>query len=78
MVVESTITKSQLGECATHYGKANAKPFNDAAPGTLIYTTFIGTFDVESRMYVGAHHFTPGKAEATFDTNKLPGVKKCL
>lgn len=77
MVVDAVITKQQLGECAAQYGKANAKPFKDALSGTLIYSTFIGTFDEASRTFIGGHHFTPGKSEAATDFNKLPGVKKC-
>jgi len=77
MTIDATITKQQLAECAAQYGKRNSKAFRDAAAETLVYTTFIGTFDIDSRTFIGAHHFTPGTAEASTDFNKLPGAKLC-
>ena len=80
MVVEATITKSDLAKCAEHYGKLNADVFQGNAPGTVMYRTFIGTMDLETRALVGAHHFDVVKADAdatAFKFSTLPGVKKC-
>lgn len=64
MVVESTISKADLARLASNYGKRNADQFNGAAPGTLVYRTFIGTMDLETRALVGAHHFDVVKPDA--------------
>lgn len=82
MVVEATITKADLAKCAEHYGQLNADVFQGNAPGTVIYKTFIGTMDLDTRALVGAHHFDtvkfdPDTARLSFKFSTLPGVKKC-
>jgi len=85
MVVEATITKSELAKCAAMYGKRNADEYHGAKPGTLTYRTFIGAMDLESRALVGAHHFdvvSPAADAETIKFSSLPGAtkegKKCL
>lgn len=80
MVVEATITKADLAKCAEHYGKLNSDTFQGNMSGTVIYKTFIGTMDLDTRTLVGAHHFDVVKADAeapAFKFSTLPGVKKC-
>lgn len=80
MVVEATITKADLAKCAEHYGKLNADVFQGNAPGTVIYKTFIGTMDLDTRALVGAHYFAVVKADSeapAFKFSTIQGVKKC-
>lgn len=73
MIIEATITKADLARLAALYGKRNADAFNGAEPGTLVYRTFIGAMDIETRALVGAHHFDvvkPDPAAPTFKFSK--------
>ena len=78
MVVDASITKAELARCAENYGKRNADTFHGAAPGTLVYRTFIGSIDLDTRALVGAHHFdvVPVAEAEAFKFCSLPGMKK--
>jgi hypothetical protein len=64
MTIDATITKADLAKYATYYGQRNADAFNGALPGTLVYRTFIGAMDLDTRALVGAHHFDVVKPDA--------------
>ena len=71
MIIDATISKADLARLATHYGQRNADAFNGALPGTLVYRTFIGAMDPETRQLVGAHHFDVVKPDAAAPTFKF-------
>jgi hypothetical protein len=57
MEIDASITKAQLAVFGRNYGRANIDPFCGYGAQELIYKTFIGDFDIPSRLYVGKHYF---------------------
>lgn len=82
MEIPANITKAHLAEFVPHYGKANAAPFREHEARSLVYRTFAGALDPDTRLYCGVHCFDPNanpEAETTdFDALFGEGEQPCL
>jgi hypothetical protein len=82
MEIPAAITKAQLAEFGRNYGRSNIDPFCGYNAWELIYKTFIGEFDMDTRLYVGKHYFElntkKDAALADFDSLFGNGDTPCL
>lgn len=79
MEIAATITKADLAQLSRSYGGRNTKEFRGHEPGTLIFVTFAGRIDLQSKNYVGKHIIEvadspPIGNEPAFDFHMLPRI----